>query len=97
MIWQDISYLKKKRYPGYTDILFVEMRYLSIRSVFYKKVYDVEDEYRSSMRVMTWEDEKNQYHLKDLNYLMGCKRLFARKIDGGDALRLIDGIKRSRE
>ena len=49
------------------------------------------------MRVMTWEDEKNQYHLKDLNYLMGCKRLFARKIDGGDALRLIDGIKRSRE
>ncbi len=77
------------------DEIFIHT--IVFNSDFYKKVYDVEDEYGSSMRVMTWEDEKNQYHLKDLGYLLGCGRLFARKIDGEDALRLIDGIKRSRE
>ncbi len=90
---EEISRIYRHSFCG--DEVFIHT--IVFNSVFYKKVYDVKDEYRSSMRVMTWEDEKNQYHLKDLNYLMGCKRLFARKIDGGDALRLIDGIKRSRE
>lgn len=77
------------------DEIFIHT--IVFNSDFYEKVYDVKDEYRSSMRITTWEDKKNQYHLDDLKYLLGCGRLFARKIDDEDALRLIDEIRRYRE
>ena len=66
-------------------------------SPFWDRVYDKADEYHSSMRTMTWQDSHNQYHLKDLDYLLNCERLFARKIDGEDAIELINEIKQKRQ
>lgn len=77
------------------DEVFVHT--IVFNSDFYERVYDIKDEYRSSMRITTWENEKNQFQLKDLDYLLGCGRLFARKIDGDDALSLISNIKKYRE
>lgn len=87
--------LKIYKYSFCCDEVFIHT--IVFNSGFYKKVYDKEDEYKSSMRTVTWEDPKNQYHLCDLNDLLECGRLFARKIDGDDALRLISDIKRYRE
>lgn len=61
-------------------------------SKFYKNVYDINDEYKSSMRIMTWKDSKNQFHLKDVEMLIKSNRLFARKIDGDDAIEVINTI-----
>lgn len=69
---------------------------LIFNSQFKEKIFDLNDEYHSSMRTMTWKNPKNQYHLSDLNYLIGCQRLFARKIDGEDALELINALKTAR-
>lgn len=65
-------------------------------SEFWNRVYDKNDEYHSSMRVTTWEDPYNQYHMKDLDNLLHNGRLFARKIDGDDAMELIRNIKKYR-
>lgn len=69
---------------------------LVYNSDFWIKVYDPEDEYHSSMRIMTWEDQHNQYHMNDLDKLIETGRLFARKIDGEDALELINAIREKR-
>lgn len=61
-------------------------------SKFYKNVYDINDEYKSSMRITTWKDSKNQFHLKDVEMLIKSNRLFARKIDGDDAIEVINTI-----
>lgn len=66
-------------------------------SEFWNGVYDKEDEYHSSMRTMTWETMDNCYHVTDLDYLLSCGRLFARKIDGNDAVKLIGLIKAMRD
>lgn len=65
-------------------------------SKFYKNVYDINDEYKSSMRITTWKDSKNQFHLKDVEMLIKSNRLFARKIDGDDAIEVINNIKKLR-
>lgn len=90
---EEVTRIYKHSFCG--DEVFIHT--IVFNSDFYEKVYDIEDEYRSSMRTMTWKDTKNQYHLYDLNYLLGCGRLFARKLDGDDALKLIDNIKQYRE
>lgn len=77
------------------DEIFIHT--LVYNSNYIKRVYDINDEYHSSMRMVTWDNEFNQYHLKDLEYLLASGRLFARKIDGYDALDLISKIKEYRE
>ncbi|MCH5342447.1 MAG: glycosyl transferase [Acetatifactor sp.] len=77
------------------DELFIHT--LIYNSGFWMKVYDRNDEYHSSMRMMTWEDPYNQYHVDDLNKLIDSERLFARKIDGEDAMELIALIKANRD
>lgn len=69
---------------------------LIYNSEFWKNVYDPDDEYHSSMRTMTWSDKFNQYHIEDLDSLVNSERLFARKIDGEDANKLINLIKENR-
>lgn len=69
---------------------------LVFNSKYWDKVYDKTDEYKSSMRITTWTNLQNRYHLNDLNMLINSGRLFARKIDGDDALELIDAIKTNR-
>lgn len=65
-------------------------------SEFWDKVYDKNDEYHSAMRITTWKDPYNQFHVRDVNLLLGSNRLFARKIDGDDAIELIHRIKKYR-
>lgn len=72
------------------DELFVHT--LVYHSDFKERVYDLKDEYRSVMRLSQWENEKNQYHLSDIEKLTNTDRLFARKIDGDDAIELINAI-----
>ena len=73
------------------DEIFIHT--LVFNSNFWNVVYDKKDEYHSSMRMMTWTDSHNQYHICDLKELIESDRLFARKIDGDDALELIQMIK----
>lgn len=86
---EEIGKMYKHSFCG--DEVFIHT--LIYNSVFWQRVYDSNDEYRSSMRIMTWEDSRNQYHVKDLDVLLDSERLFARKIDGNDALKLIELIK----
>ena len=65
-------------------------------SNFINNVYDIQDEYHSSMRLQNWNNQYNRYCLKDLSILINSNRLFARKIDGEDALELIDAIRKNR-
>lgn len=69
---------------------------LIFNSGFWEKVYDQADEYHSAMRLMSWDDSNNRYHVKDAEFLLCSDRLFARKIDGEDALELIKIIKENR-
>ena len=66
------------------------------QSDFYGKVYDPSDEYNSTMNLNTWEDPRNQYHMKDLPMLLKSDRLFAKKFDGDDAVELITKLKEQR-
>lgn len=61
-------------------------------SVFYKKVYNKEDEYLSAMRYTTWKTKNHRLSLADLNTLLASDKLFARKIDDDDALLLINEL-----
>lgn len=87
-----INKLYKHSFCG--DELFIHT--LVYNSRFWDKVYDKTDEYHSSMRMHTWEDPHNQYHLQDVEMLVNSGRLFARKIDGEDALEVIRAIKEKR-
>lgn len=69
---------------------------LVYNSIFWEKVYEPSDEYLSSMRITTWENTNNRFYVKDFYLLIGSGRLFARKIDGEDAIQLINMIKNSR-
>ena len=65
-------------------------------SPFYEMVFDKDDEYKSVMRITTWEDPKNQYHMQDVEKLVNSDYLFARKFDTTDALQIIERIKKKR-
>ncbi len=65
-------------------------------SKFYSKVYDIRDEYRSAMRLTTWEDPHNQLHLEDYDKLIHSDKLFARKFDDDNAEWLIRKIYQNR-
>ena len=83
------------KYSFCGDEVFIHT--LVYNSRFWKKVYDPADEYHSSMRIVTWENAKNQFNLKDLKLLIDSNRLFARKIDGEDAVLLIGEIRNNRK
>lgn len=88
----EITKMYKHSFCG--DEVFIHT--LVYNSKFWDKVYNKEDEYMSSMRMCMWDDEFNQYHVKDLEKLILSNRLFARKIDGCDAMELIDMIREKR-
>lgn len=90
---EQIKRLYKHSYCS--DELFIHT--LVYNSPFYDNVFDKNDEYISSMRMCQWEEGKNnQYHVKDVDMLIKSGRLFARKIDGDDALEVIRLIKERR-
>lgn len=66
-------------------------------SPFYEKIFDKDDEYKSVMRITTWENSKNQYHVGDVEKLLNTGMLFARKFDGEDAIEAINRIIELRE
>lgn len=70
---------------------------LVYNSTFYQNVYDQNDEYHSAMRITTWEDPLNQFHLCDVPMLMNSNRLFARKFDDKDAIATITAIIENRQ
>lgn len=49
------------------------------------------------MRIVNWENKNNRFCLDDLNILLDSGRLFARKIDGKDAIELIKKIMQNRK
>lgn len=77
------------------DEIFVHT--ILYNSEFRDRVYDFDNEYHSCMRMHTWEDPKNQYHLKDVDALLASGRLSARKLDGLDGLQAITEIRSRRE
>ncbi|SDB68219.1 beta-1,6-N-acetylglucosaminyltransferase [Butyrivibrio sp. INlla16] len=77
------------------DEIFIHT--ILFNSIFRKNIYDLDDEYHSCMRMTTWTDPHNQYHLYDLKELMNSERLFARKFDGEDGLQTILLIKAERD
>lgn len=88
----EIEKMYKHSFCG--DEVFIHT--LVYNSKFWDRVYNNEDEYESSMRITTWEDKFNQFHINDLEKLLSSNRLFARKIDGDDAIELIQLIKEKR-
>lgn len=91
--WKAIK--KEYRLTYCADEVFIHT--IIYHSDFYSKVYDLEDEYHSCMRLTTWNSPINQLTLKDVQLLKNSEMLFARKIDGEDAIELIDEIKKNRE
>jgi hypothetical protein len=86
---------KMYKYSFCCDELFIHT--IVYNSLFWNSVYDQCDEYHSSMRMVSWNDPHNQYHLQDIDLLLNSQRLFARKIDGADAMEVIHNIKERRE
>ena len=82
---------KEYKYSFCADEIFVHT--LVYHSEFYKKVYDVDDEYRSVQRLTTWEDPRNQFHLDDVENILKSGMLFARKFDDEDAVKILNTIK----
>ena len=89
----EIEWIYKHSFCG--DEVFVHT--IVFNSEYWNRVYDPEDEYHSSMRITTWENKEHRFALPDIDYLLSSDRLFARKIDGEDALALIAEIVRRRE
>lgn len=79
----------KKRYrlTYCADELFIHT--LVFHSKFYEKVYNINDEYASVMRITTWEDCNNQFHMKDIPRILESGMLFARKFDDDEAVDII--------
>lgn len=90
---QEVRKMYRHSFCG--DEVFIHT--LIYNSDFWEKVYDYSDEYHSAMRISSWEDPYNQYHVKDVDTLINSGRLFARKLDGYDALELIRKIKEKRK
>lgn len=83
------------KYSFCGDELFIHT--IVYNSSFWDAVYNKEDEYASCMRLHQWRDGcNNQYHICDVDYLLASDRLFARKIDGEDALEVINAIRNGR-
>ncbi len=90
------SFIRKKmKYTFCADEIFFHT--LAYNSGFREKIYDFDDEYNSCMRITTWQNTNNRLCLKDVDRLMKSGKLFARKIDGEDAIDLIYKIKESRD
>lgn len=70
---------------------------LVYHSPFFNNVYDYNDEYHSAMRITTWDDPYNQFHLCDVPMLVESNMLFARKFDDEEALETISEIIKSRK
>lgn len=90
---EEIKKIYKHSFCG--DEVFIHT--LVYNSKFWNNVYDKKDEYLSSMRIVNWENKNNRFCLDDLNILLDSGRLFARKIDGKDAIELIKKIMQNRK
>lgn len=89
------KYLSIYKYTLCADEIIIHT--FLFNSPFYKMVFDKDDEYRSAMRITTWKDSKNQYHMQDVEELVNSDYLFARKFDTTDALQIIECIKKFRK
>ncbi len=76
------------------EIIFHTLVY---NSNYYQNVYDLKNEYRSAMRLTTWDNWKNQLTKKDLKSILESDKLFGRKFDTDDAVELIQYIKLNRQ
>lgn len=82
------------RFTWCADEIFIHT--VVYHSKYYKKVFDLMDEYHSAMRLTTWEDPHNQLHMSDYEWLIKTDRLFGRKFDDDEAEELIERIKANR-
>lgn len=94
IVSQERKIKRKYRNTLCADEIFLHT--LVYNSSFYDKVYDKEDEYHSAMRLTTWEDKRNQFHMDDLPMILKSDRLFARKFDSEDAVEIINQIVKYR-
>lgn len=90
------SFIKKRMWltSCADEVLFQTLIY---NSEYRNKIYDINDEYKSCMRLTTWKNDKNRIFLSDVDSVIKSGRLFVRKIDGDDALSIISEIKMRRE
>lgn len=88
------SLMRMCKYSFCADEVFIHT--LLYHSAFKDSVYDIEHEYKSAMRLTTWDNKFNRLSLADLPVLLTSDALFARKFDGEDAIPLIDAIIKNR-
>ena len=69
---------------------------LAFNSPYAKNIYDFNNEYKSCMRLTTWKNSNNRFGLNDIDMILDSGKIFARKIDGPDALDLINAIRNRR-
>lgn len=80
------------------DEIFVQT--LLFNSEFQSRAKDLQDEYNGCMRELAWEhitkcnDPWHNFHLADLDYLLGSERWFALKFESDDGMDLLKELKR---
>lgn len=65
-------------------------------SPFKEYIFDMKDEYNSAQRLTTWDNKLNRITIDNIGDVIRTDRLFIRKIDGQDALKVIKIIKENR-
>ncbi|MCI9297962.1 MAG: beta-1,6-N-acetylglucosaminyltransferase [Lachnospiraceae bacterium] len=94
-ILDEFKKIKGQYYFTYcADEIFFQT--IVFHSKYYDRVFDPNNEYKSSMRLTTWTDPRNQLHFSDLDELINTDKLFGRKFDGDDAENLIIQIMKKR-
>ncbi len=82
------------------DEVFVQT--IIFNSRFRQKVYNLDNEFEGSMRECAWPSNIPgvhkgwNYSLKDLDYLLSSKRMFAMKFESEDGIEVINKIKQTR-
>lgn len=87
--------IKRMRFTFCADEIFFHT--LVYNSDYRKKIYDRSDEYHSCMRLTTWKQRGNQFHMQNIHEIIDSDKLFVRKLNGNDALSVIREIKYSRD
>ena len=89
------------RYTLCCDEVFVQT--VAFNSRFNEKIYDMKNEWDGCMREVAWPSNISgihpgwNYSMKDLNYLLNSKRLFAMKFESIDGVDVIEAIKEARD
>lgn len=102
-----VEYILKKesmvrdmlKYSISGDEIFVQT--LVYNSNFRDRVYCMDDEYNSCLRVTPWENTlpnrgEHSFILEDLDFLLDCGKFYALKFDGEDGVELIENIRKAR-